>query len=221
MTNNQELLVENNPFLTKKIERKVASKDARILFLYPNERGMSTIPPSIAGLSQILKNEGHTTGLFDTTFYKFDDEITIEDSDAITQKALTNRPVLDIDDDDLHFKKTTRSAVIDFEKSIEEFMPDFIAVSCTETTFLRAMKLIDQTRHKNIKNILIDYSGIRPKIKYDGRINDFIIKEETSLKNLFFAGDWTNTGWPSTMESAVISGRLAAHELNESFNGSF
>ena len=38
---------------------------------------------------------------------------------------------------------------------------------------------------KNIKNILIDYSGIRPKIKYDGRINDFIIKEETSLKNLY------------------------------------
>ena len=144
---------KQNPFLTSKIERKVNSRDCRILFLYPNERGMSTIPPSIATLSQILKDEGHKTALFDTTFYKFDDEITIEDSDAITQKALTNRPVLDIDDDDLHFKKTTRSAVIDFEKSIEEFMPDFIAVSCTETTFLRAMKLIDQTRHKNIKNI--------------------------------------------------------------------
>ena len=88
MTNNLELLVENNPFLTKKIERKVASKDARILFLYPNERGMSTIPPSIAGLSQILKNEGHTTGLFDTTFYKFDDEITVEDSDKIMENVL-------------------------------------------------------------------------------------------------------------------------------------
>ena len=120
---------KQNPFLTSKIERKVNSRDCRILFLYPNERGMSTIPPSIATLSQILKDEGHKTALFDTTFYKFDDEITIEDSDAITQKALTNRPVLDIDDDDLHFKKTTRSAVIDFEKSIEEFMPDFIARS--------------------------------------------------------------------------------------------
>ena len=150
---------KQNPFLTSKIERKVNSRDCRILFLYPNERGMSTIPPSIATLSQILKDEGHKTALFDTTFYKFDDEITIEDSDAITQKALTNRPVLDIDDDDLHFKKTTRSAVIDFEKSIEEFMPDFIAVSCTETTFLRAMKLIDQTRHKNIKNI---FGGVFP-----------------------------------------------------------
>ena len=112
-----ELLVENNPFLTKKIIRKADSKDARILFLYPNERGMSTIPPSIAGLSQILKNEGHTTGLFDTTFYKFDDEITVEDSDKIKANSLENRPVLDRDDDDLHFKKTTNSAVEDFRKS--------------------------------------------------------------------------------------------------------
>ena len=75
MTNKLELVNEDNPFLTDKIVRKQNTKDARILFLYPNERGMSTIPPSIAGLSQILKDEGHVTSLFDTTFYKFDDEI--------------------------------------------------------------------------------------------------------------------------------------------------
>jgi len=148
-----------NPFLTSKIKRKNNSKDCKILFLYPNERGMSTIPPSITSLSQILKNEGHKTALFDTTFYKFDDEITIEDSEVTKSKSLENRPVLDRDDDDLHFKKTTRSAILDFEKSIDEFKPDFIAVSCTETTFLRAMKLIDQTRHKNIKNL---FGGVFP-----------------------------------------------------------
>lgn len=153
-----------NPFLTSKVKRKINSKDCRVLFLYPNERGMSTIPPSIASLSQILKDEGHKTALFDTTFYKFDDEITIEDSDVNTQKVLTNRPVLERDDDDLHFRKTTRSAVIDFETSIEEFKPDFIAVSCTETTFLRAIKLIDQTRHKNIKNL---FGGVFPTFAPD------------------------------------------------------
>ena len=142
-----------NPFLTSKVKRLENSKDCRILFLYPNERGMSTIPPSIAGLSQILKDQGHKTALFDTTFYKFDDELSLGDSDLVTNKALTNRPVLDIDDDDLHFKKTTRSAVLDFEKSIDDFKPDIIAVSCTESTFERAIKLINQTRHKGIKNI--------------------------------------------------------------------
>ena len=150
---------QQNPFLTSKVIRKPDSSPCRVLFLYPNERGMSTIPPSIAGLSQILKNEGHITSLFDTTFYKFDDEITIEDSDAITAKALTNRPVTDIDDDDLHFKKTTKSAVDDFRKAVLDFKPDIIAVSCTETTFLRGIKIIDETRDLGIKNL---FGGVFP-----------------------------------------------------------
>ena len=70
---------KTNPFLTTKVKRKQNTQPTRILFLYPNERGMSTIPPSVALLSQILKDEGHVTSLFDTTFYKFDDEISIID----------------------------------------------------------------------------------------------------------------------------------------------
>ena len=34
--------------------------------------------------------------------------------------------------------------------------------------------------------------------------------QRTPVANLFLAGDWTRTGWPSTMESAVRSGNLAA-----------
>ena len=33
------------------------------------------------------------------------------------------------------------------------------------------------------------------------------------LTNLFLAGDWTDTGWPATMEGAVRSGYLAAEKL--------
>jgi len=33
---------------------------------------------------------------------------------------------------------------------------------------------------------------------------------ESAVPDLFLAGDWTATGWPSTMEGAVRSGRLAA-----------
>jgi len=150
---------KSNPFLTSKVVRKIGTKDARILFLYPNERGMSTVPPSIATLSQILKNEGHQTALFDTTFYKFDDELTIEDSDQVNSNALTVRPVLDIDDDDLHFKKTTHSAIDDFRIAVDDFLPDLIAVSCTETTFLRGLKIIDETRDLGIKNI---FGGVFP-----------------------------------------------------------
>ena len=36
------------------------------------------------------------------------------------------------------------------------------------------------------------------------------LPQRTPVANLFLAGDWTVTGWPSTMESAVRSGNLAA-----------
>ena len=37
--------------------------------------------------------------------------------------------------------------------------------------------------------------------------------QDTPVRNLFIAGDWTDTGWPSTMEGAVRSGVLAAQKL--------
>ena len=36
---------------------------------------------------------------------------------------------------------------------------------------------------------------------------------ETPVENLFLAGDWTDTGWPSTMEGAVKSGVEAANAV--------
>ncbi|WP_374385264.1 FAD-dependent oxidoreductase, partial [Dongia sp.] len=33
---------------------------------------------------------------------------------------------------------------------------------------------------------------------------------KTSWPNLFLAGDWTDTGWPSTIEGAIQSGFTAA-----------
>ena len=37
--------------------------------------------------------------------------------------------------------------------------------------------------------------------------------QQSSLANLYWAGDWTRTGWPATMEGAVRSGYLAAEAL--------
>ena len=37
---------------------------------------------------------------------------------------------------------------------------------------------------------------------------------ETGFERLYLAGAWTDTGWPATMESAVLSGtRAAVHAL--------
>jgi uncharacterized protein with NAD-binding domain and iron-sulfur cluster len=37
--------------------------------------------------------------------------------------------------------------------------------------------------------------------------------QSTSIRNLVLAGDWTQTGWPATMEGAVRSGFLAADAI--------
>jgi len=41
-------------------------------------------------------------------------------------------------------------------------------------------------------------------------------KQHTAIPSLFLAGDWTDTGWPATMEGAVRSGYLAAEALLDS-----
>jgi squalene-associated FAD-dependent desaturase len=38
-------------------------------------------------------------------------------------------------------------------------------------------------------------------------------KQQTSIERMFLAGDWTDTGWPATMEGAVRSGYLAAEAV--------
>jgi uncharacterized protein with NAD-binding domain and iron-sulfur cluster len=38
-------------------------------------------------------------------------------------------------------------------------------------------------------------------------------EQQSPVPNLQLAGDWTRTGWPSTMEGAVRSGFLAAGNI--------
>jgi uncharacterized protein with NAD-binding domain and iron-sulfur cluster len=47
--------------------------------------------------------------------------------------------------------------------------------------------------------------------------NDLRPGSFTPLPNLFLAGEWTNTGWPSTMEGAALSGYNAAHAVREAW----
>lgn len=90
--------------------------------------------------------------------------------------------------------------------------------------------LIEKTKDE-ILDFLIDELSEFINIKKESIINSKILKEKratfipeknvnqnrphsnTKIKNLFLAGDWINTGLPSTIESAVKSGRLAAEEI--------
>ena len=43
---------------------------------------------------------------------------------------------------------------------------------------------------------------LSPKVGY----SEFRLPQKTPLMNFFLAGDWTDTGYPATIESAVVSG---------------
>lgn len=43
--------------------------------------------------------------------------------------------------------------------------------------------------------------------------NDLRPPAQTHIRNLFLAGDWTDTGWPATIESAVRSGLAASKQI--------
>jgi len=63
------------------------------------------------------------------------------------------------------------------------------------------------------ENNIIHYSVIKEKRATFIPSNDILLKRpgiETKLENLFLAGDWIDTGLPSTIESAVKSGRMVA-----------
>ena len=44
-------------------------------------------------------------------------------------------------------------------------------------------------------------------------VDDLRPVQQSPIANLQFAGDWTRTGWPGTMEGAVRSGYLAAENV--------
>lgn len=57
------------------------------------------------------------------------------------------------------------------------------------------------TEHKACLSMLPGNAGLRPP-------------SQSPIPNVSFAGDWTATGWPSTMEGAVRSGYLAAENVS-------
>ena len=56
------------------------------------------------------------------------------------------------------------------------------------------------TEHRAVFSPLPGVDSLRPE-------------QQSSIRNLQLAGDWTQTGWPSTMEGAVRSGYLAAQNI--------
>jgi squalene-associated FAD-dependent desaturase len=92
-------------------------------------------------------------------------------------------------------------------------------------------KLAGRSRQDIIGLCLEELRGVLPAIREATLVKGTVVKEmsatfspapgsdrwrpaqKSPLSGLFLAGDWTMTGWPSTMEGAVRSGYLAAEAI--------
>lgn len=90
---------------------------------------------------------------------------------------------------------------------------------------------VTHSSDKLTKTLTSQLENVLPEIENAQLVDSLVIKQpratilthpgsnklrpptQTKVQNFFLAGDWTDTGWPSTMESAVRSGFKAADQV--------
>jgi len=99
-----------------------------------------------------------------------------------------------------------------------------------------AWEYIDLPRTELARRIVDEMRAAFPKARQAQLVNSTVVKQRnatfrctpgaqrfrpgpvTASPNLFLAGEWTDTGWPSTMEGAIISGYNAAAAVMSSLD---
>ena len=119
-----------------------------VLFLYPNLRKMSLVPPSICLLSQVLKDKDIGVELFDTSYYQIDG--FSGDSDDDNKSDLITRPYEATQT--INLKK--ENAYKAFQRKVKESQPDLIAVSMDESTYLLGVSFLKSIRQFKIPVIV-------------------------------------------------------------------
>jgi len=100
-----------------------------------------------------------------------------------------------------------------------------------------AAEYVAMDKEQLVEIAMEDLHRVLPEAKKAGVIHSLVIKEKratfsptprveslrpqtkTALSNLFLAGDWTRTGYPATIEGAVMSGKRAAGILHNKLRG--
>lgn len=75
-------------------------------------------------------------------------------------------------------------------------------------------RLFPRARCSHVERFLV-VKEPRATFRSIPRVAERRLPHKTPIPNLFLAGDWTQTGWPSTMEGAVRSGAAAAEAVVE------
>lgn len=123
----------------------------KILFVYPNFRGETLVPPGVTLLSRILKNHSFAVDVFDTTDYGLD---LAKDYEKLTEETLGVRP-----SPHRKLKNTDRDVWLDLNEKINSLGPNLIALSCTESTFLLGVEVVKHIKHHNHRDMPVIIGG--------------------------------------------------------------
>ncbi len=127
----------------------------RVLFLYPNERDMSLVPPVFGLFARLLKNRGFVVDLFDSTGYDFEGRA---DPDVEAEKNLFFKPTEPASEKGV--KKKLTNMFDDFVRKVDDFSPDLIAMSATESTYQRGITLLHHLRSVKKRRVLTIVGGV-------------------------------------------------------------
>ena len=158
----------------------------KVLFLYPNYYGMNMLPPAIALLSAVLKQDNHDIRLFDTTYYSSDFG---SDSDGTKVDRLNVIPFNNAGSYIPEMHKTSWKD--DIKDLVESYQPDLIAMSCTEDMWELGLAIIEKVEDYIIKrqtHVLVGgvFATFAPEIAIRHRlINSVCVGEgENAIRTL-------------------------------------
>jgi radical SAM superfamily enzyme YgiQ (UPF0313 family) len=134
----------------------------RVLLVYPNERDMSLVPPVFGLFAALLREKGHITELFDCTGYDYEGRF---DANAELEKNLIVKTADPASHRGIKIKQT--NMYDDLVRKVETFSPDLIAISVTESTFLRGIALLNDLRFQKKHKILTIIGGVFPTFDPD------------------------------------------------------
>jgi anaerobic magnesium-protoporphyrin IX monomethyl ester cyclase len=117
----------------------------RVLFIYPNFRGETLVPPGVTLLSRILKNHGFEVEVFDTTDYGLN---LSKDYEKLTEESLGVRP-----SPHRTLLNTDRDVWADLNDKVNSFGPNLLALSCTESTFLLGVEVVKRIQNRNPRDM--------------------------------------------------------------------
>ena len=127
-------------------------KEFKVLLVYPNLTVMLVPSLAIGIFTNILKKEGYSVDLFDTTHY-----VSEENSSPQNRvKYLQAREFSDTNDLGVRIKTDLLG---EFRQKVLEYQPDFLIYSVVEDCFTQTLSLMDQIKDLDIPHLV---GGVYP-----------------------------------------------------------